>query len=203
MNRTEMAILTLDPGRYFIRYKSDSSHNFGNWNKSEPNSGERWGIALFAMNPEEVTPASVRVKATEQAWSTDTGAIEDNSNLGPALVVMNGLGNEVEKDKGFKLEAESKLKIIALGELSGSSSYDYGWIKRVSTGEKVWEMTYRNTVAAGGADRNRRFSGTITLAAGEYMVHFQTDFSHSYGNFDDDLPEKGQDWGIAVYHTLE
>ncbi|MDA1029353.1 MAG: hypothetical protein O3B41_09925 [Bacteroidetes bacterium] len=203
MNRTEMTVLTLDPGRYFIRFKSDGTHNFGNWNKSEPESGERWGIALFAMNPEEVTAASVRVKLTEQAWTTDTASDGDMSKLGSALVVMNGLGNEAQRDQGFTLEGETKLKIIALGELTSGSSYDYGWIKRVSTGEKVWEMTYGNTVEAGGADRNRRFSGTITLGAGEYMVHFQTDFSHSYGNFDEDQPENGQDWGIAVYNTVE
>ena len=203
MNRQEMSILNLDPGRYFVRYTSDGSHDHANWNKSQPTLPERWGIAVFAMNPADVTAGSVRVKATERAWSVDTSSAEDGTGLGTALVKQNRLGNEVKVDDLFRLETESKLKIIALGELTGSSSDDYGWITRVSSGEKVWEMTYRNTVAAGGADRNRRFSGTITLGPGEYTVHFETDFSHSYGNFDDDQPDNGQDWGIAVYQTVE
>jgi hypothetical protein len=200
-NREEMAILTLEPGRYFIHYVSDGSHDFGSWNRSRPSNSERWGIAVFPMNPAEVTADAVRVKAMEQAWRPDGASSDVDEVMGTALVRQNKLGNDVQVDERFVLEKEAILKIVAAGELTSSSSYDYGWIQDLSSGETVWEMTFRNTVPAGGEDRNRRFSGTITLGPGEYLVHFETDLSHSFGSFDDTEPDNGQDWGIAVYHT--
>ena len=199
MNRSVMGILTLEPGRYFLKYQSDGSHSYNSWNKSGPENPERWGIALFPLNPEEVDPASVRVIETPKAWTTNGTPTEATSISGTPIVVKNGLGDETTVDQLFVLEETSSLHIVALGEITGSSSFDFGWIERISDREKVWEMTYQNTIGAGGAARNRRFSGTITLEAGEYVAHFETDISHSYSNFDDEQPTNSQDWGLAIY----
>ncbi|NQV73205.1 hypothetical protein HQ496_08785 [bacterium] len=197
-NRQEMGIITLEPGRYFVKYESDGSHSYRSWNKAGPDNGERWGIALFALNPDEVD-SSVRVVETPQAWTTDAAPSEATVVTGDSILIRNRLGDDAHINERFVLSEATALHIVAMGEITGSSKYDFGWIERVSDGEKVWEMTYQNTTSAGGADRNRRFSGTLSLEPGEYRAYFDTDFSHSYGNFDDDQPSNGQDWGIAIY----
>ena len=201
-NRQEMGIITLEPGRYYVKYESDGSHSYRNWNKAGPDNGERWGIALFALNPDEVD-SSVRVVETPQAWTSDAVSTEATAVTGDPILVRNRLGDDAHINERFVLSEATSLHIVAMGEITGSSKYDFGWIERVSDGEKVWEMTYQNTTSAGGADRNRRFSGVIMLEPGEYRAHFDTDFSHSYGNFDDDQPANGQDWGIAIYKVVQ
>ncbi|MEO5896699.1 MAG: hypothetical protein ABIS06_13455 [Vicinamibacterales bacterium] len=76
---------------------------------------------------------------------------------------------------------------------------DYGWIEDAKTGKTVWEMTYRSTAHAGGASKNRRFDGTITLPAGEYVVTFETDGSHSFADWNADPPEDPDAWGITLF----
>jgi hypothetical protein len=76
---------------------------------------------------------------------------------------------------------------------------DYGWIENTKTGETVWEMTYRATTAAGGAHKNRMVNKTILLEPGEYEVHYQTDGSHAFGEWNDDPPEDQIHWGITLY----
>jgi hypothetical protein len=46
-NRKLDAPLSLPAGRYRLRYKSDDSHSFDNWNALPPDINF-WGIALYA-----------------------------------------------------------------------------------------------------------------------------------------------------------
>lgn len=46
-NRKFDSTLSLPPGRYRLRYKSDDSHSFDNWNAMPPDINF-WGIALYA-----------------------------------------------------------------------------------------------------------------------------------------------------------
>ncbi len=70
-----------------------------------------------------------------------------------------------------------------MGEGVDGDMADYGWIDNDETGRTVWEMTYRKTDHAGGAEKNRVCDDTILLKAGTYVVYFETDGSHSYGNW--------------------
>jgi CubicO group peptidase (beta-lactamase class C family) len=47
-NRKVDAVITLPAGKYKLRYKSDDSHSFDNWN-SLPPEVNFWGIALYAQ----------------------------------------------------------------------------------------------------------------------------------------------------------
>ena len=76
---------------------------------------------------------------------------------------------------------------------------DFGWIEDAKTGKAVWEMTYRSTDHAGGATKNRRFDGTITLPAGEYILKYETDGSHSFGDWNADAPDDPEAWGITLF----
>ena len=46
-NRLVDAVVTLPAGRYRLRYKSDDSHSFDNWNALPPEINF-WGVAVYA-----------------------------------------------------------------------------------------------------------------------------------------------------------
>jgi hypothetical protein len=59
-------------------------------------------------------------------------------------------------------------------------------------------MEYRDTDHAGGAQKNREVRDSITLPAGEYEVIYETDGSHSFGDWNDRQPDNPLMWGITV-----
>ena len=77
--------------------------------------------------------------------------------------------------------------------------HDYGWIENAETGRVVWEMSYRRTDHAGGARKNRLSDEVISLKKGEYIVFYETDDSHSFGDWNASPPYDPQSWGITIY----
>jgi len=49
-NRVKIANLQLNPGKYLLKYKSDDSHCYGNWNENPPVVPEFWGIRIFEID---------------------------------------------------------------------------------------------------------------------------------------------------------
>jgi serine phosphatase RsbU (regulator of sigma subunit)/ligand-binding sensor domain-containing protein len=49
-NRVKIAILKLNRGKYLLKYKSDDSHCYGNWNEDPPLLPEFWGIRIFQVD---------------------------------------------------------------------------------------------------------------------------------------------------------
>ena len=200
MNREQMSILTLPAGRYNVRFVSDGSHSFDSWNKSSPEFEERWGLALFAADPSAVPEGSIRAQAvqTPERDAVDESPVVDQTDDN-ALVSHIRMGNSEQFDETFSLESDTSIRVRALGELTSNDRYDFGWIERVDTGERIWTMTFENTEAAGGDSRNRLFNGLLQLSSGQYAVHFETDPSHAWGSFDDNEPRNSEQWGIAIF----
>ena len=48
-NRRTIAFLDLPPDTYTLFYRTDESHAFDDWRNGEPAFGDRWGVALFAL----------------------------------------------------------------------------------------------------------------------------------------------------------
>src|SRR3954469_6319864 len=46
-NRRFDGVIRLPAGRYVVRYKSDGSHSFGDWNAAPPDDPEAWGITVY------------------------------------------------------------------------------------------------------------------------------------------------------------
>jgi len=46
-NRMVNTTIVLDKGEYKLRYRSDDSHSYSDWNKDPPEDREYWGITLF------------------------------------------------------------------------------------------------------------------------------------------------------------
>jgi len=111
---------------------------------------------------------------------------------------LTAVRNDASPQKRFVLDRPAEVRVYALGESSGGRMADYGWIEDARTGRTVWEMTYRTTLAAGGAAKNRRFDGVLTLPAGEYTLRYETDGSHAFGSWNAAPPDSPELWGITL-----
>ena len=217
-NRRELAFLNLQPGIYTAIYQTDDSHSYAGWSHGEPDHPERWGVTLFHVD-RGTDPSAIEVLTVDREAFIEVPDSEEDSVFavaaptrsadrtrfpgegapGAPLVDLTGLGNRERLSAPFTFDGEGFLRIRAVGEMSFSEQYDYGWIEHAETGETVWEMIWQNTIPAGGDERNRMFLGTLSLAPGAYTAHFRTDFSHAYGDFSDIPPNDPGAWGIRVF----
>ena len=193
-NRLSEAYLTLNPGSYKLSYTSDGSHSFERFSNGTPRNSTRWGVALFVIDGGENA-----VTITENQGSSFSQTIDETSR-GELVVNETMLGNSVDIERVIAVSAPSVFSITAVGEISRSESYDYGWIED-AFGQEIWRMTRTNTSFAGGVDRNRKFEGRILVDPGVYTLHFTTDSGHSYSDFGDDPPENPEQWGVAIYSS--
>ncbi len=199
-NREETAFVSLAPGTYSLNYQTDDSHAYGTWSNGRPEHPERWGVAVFPFGEStnvqlvEDAKAATAARVTRAPRSPTAGR---GSTPGKVILDARGLGNDRSVEQRFTLDSASRLRVVAVGEMSVSGRYDYGWLESES-GTTVWEMTYPETEPAGGDDRNRKFDGVIELPAGTYVVRFVTDFSHARGDFGEDAPAEPSAWGILV-----
>jgi hypothetical protein len=175
--------IDLPKGNYIAYYVTDDSHAFGDWNAAPPLVPELWGLSILVD------------KDKNSFVLTDS----KSASNGQALVEIIRVRDDENISKSFSLDKETKVRIYAIGEGVDMDMADYGWIKSRSTDRVVWEMTYRTSENAGGANKNRMFDGTILLPAGEYTVYFETDGSHSYRDWNDTPPYDQEHYGISVY----
>jgi hypothetical protein len=184
-NRGFEGAITLPKGQYVAFYTTDDSHSYRDWNSSQPYEPEAWGLAIY---PGSGYRNGDLVKLSERDLSA-------NSDILAQIVRVR---DDEERQARFTLDKPTHVRIYALGEGSGGDMYDYGWIENRKTGRAVWEMTYRKTRHAGGADKNRVFDGEILLDAGEYEVFYVTDGSHSFNDWNADRPRNPRQWGITI-----
>ncbi len=181
-NRLFDGTIRLESGSYLVYYKSDGSHSAGQWNATPPAESRHWGISVF--------PAGDRV---------DTSAVGpfERATSG-AIAQLVRIRSDRRKHTLFTLDRPTTVRVYAIGEAAGDEMVDHGWIEDATSGDTVWEMTYRTTAPAGGARKNRLFDGTLELAAGRYVLHYRTDGSHAYRDWNDDPPDDPEGWGVAV-----
>ena len=177
-------VITLPTGSYVVTYTTDDSHAYDDWNASPPFDPEHYGITLMGVG--ERFNMNVVSKFVEQ---------RDKSTIAQIIRVR----NNADKEERFSLDRTTKVRVYALGEGQDRQMYDYGWIEDAKSGNVVWEMTYAMTFHAGGGRKNRMVNTTLLLDKGEYILHYVSDDSHSYGNWNVDPPEDQQYWGITLY----
>ena len=118
-----------------------------------------------------------------------------------AIVQIVRVGDNERLRRSFELNNDTKIKVYAIGEGFSSDMADYGWIEDATTGRIVWDMSYRRTENAGGANKNRMINEVITLPAGKYYVYYRTDGSHSYRDWNEDPPTDQEDYGITLSYA--
>ena len=190
-NRIEEVYRSLVPGSYKLSYKSDGSHSFERFSNGTPRNPDRWGVAMFVIDDDGDS-----IVVSEEPQNGDI-VVVDESQSGDVIVNETRLGNSVDLEQIIAVSEPSTLSIFALGEISRSEAYDYGWIVDAN-GDEIWRMTRSNTSFAGGVDRNRMYTGRIDVEAGVYILHFQTDSGHAFGDFGSDGPNVPERWGIVV-----
>jgi hypothetical protein len=186
-NRLADRIVHLEPGDYTAYFVTDSSHSSVKWNASAPPDGGRWGMTLLTATG-KLEPSAVTTHAEVADPSIIAQLVRVRDNERPTT--------------SFTLARDSAVRIYALGEVDGNEMADYGWIEDKAS-RRVWEMKYGVTEPAGGAAKNRRFDRTITLPAGEYTLHYRTDGSHAFGEWNAAPPDDPIAWGITVSRSQQ
>jgi len=187
-NRVFDGTVHLAPGNYLVYYKSDGSHSYNDWNGAPPAEPRYWGVSLF--------PASRRLNPADIGPFLHTRGAGNDATVAE----LTHMGNEEDASTSFRLTAQARVRVLALGEGRDDEMDDYGWIED-GDGRTVWKMKYPDTEAAGGSDKNRVFDGVITLPAGSYVLRYRSDGSHSYNDWNANPPDDPESWGIAVFRT--
>ncbi len=183
-NRMTDEIITLPAGSYIVYYQTDGSHSYGDWNSSMPLEPDRWGITLWAA---------------DALFDKNALRVGDDVIASDIIAQITRVRDDRHDRKTFTMRDRQTVRIYALGEGSGGEMYDYGWIEDAATGRTIWEMTYRMTERAGGATKNRKADATIVLEPGEYVLHYMTDDSHAFNDWNADPPPDRESWGISLY----
>ena len=184
-NRLFDGTIRLTPGAYMVYFRTDGSHSADDWNAAPPAEAKYYGVSVF--------PASGRLNRA------DVGPyVRPDRSAETALVALAPMGNDERARKTFQLDADSRVRIYALGEGREGTMFDYGRIED-GNGRVIWEMKYEETEPAGGAEKNRMFDGVINLRAGTYVLRYDSDGSHSYNDWNEDEPDDPESWGIAVF----
>jgi hypothetical protein len=183
-NRLVDEIITLPKGKYLAYYTTDDSHAYDDWNDDPPFDPEHWGLTVMG--------------AGESFDAKSVSTFSEDKEEGVIAQIIR-VGDHRHQHETFTLTQPTDVRIYALGEGQDRNMYDYGWIEDAKTGRTVWEMTYRMTTGAGGAQKNRMVDTKIQLDKGEYEVHYRTDDSHSFNDWNADPPEDRMHWGITLY----
>ncbi len=183
-NRVIRTTLEFKPGDYLLYYKTDDSHSAEEWNANPPYDPFFWGVI-------------VRPAQSSFDWSKVGKYSEQRSDV---IVSMTQVGDYAYKEGFIKVLQPTTVRIYCLGEGRNGEMFDYGWISRAEDGKIIWKMDFDQTRHAGGSSKNRLYDDTITLLPGTYVVHYQTDDSHSYEGWNAEPPQHPEMWGITLYN---
>ncbi|HTY01208.1 MAG TPA: hypothetical protein VMG09_14380 [Bacteroidota bacterium] len=183
-NRYIDEIIHLPKGNYEVSYTTDDSHSYDEWNDDPPFDPSHYGITVMGVGP-KFSPSIVGKYVEERDKSIIAQIIRP--------------GDNENRTVHFRLDKPMRIRIYAIGEGMGRDMFDYGWIEDARSGDRVWEMTYPMTFYAGGARKNRMVNTTLTLERGEYTLHWKSDDSHSYNDWNSDPPDDQDYWGITVF----
>lgn len=183
-NRMRKSTIRLPKGKYSVVYSADDSHLPRKWNSQPPYDPEFWGIMVNLKNPKD--RKKVEFFDSEKFINERT------------VVNLTKVRNSEVVSYGFKLKKDMDLNIYCVGEGVGREMADHGWIIDASDRGRVWEMKYRDTKHAGGAEKNRVIDDVVRFKKGEYIAYYVTDGSHSYRMWNSSPPSDQQAWGLRL-----
>lgn len=181
-NRSFDGVISLPAGDFVAHYVTDDSHAYGDWNSAPPYDQAAWGLTILPTGTYDRSDFGTYDKEKDPSTIARLAPVRDHAH----------------KRQRFSLDRDTAVRITALGEGSGGDMYDYGWIEDAETGRVVWEMTYRMTDHGGGASKNRHLSTVLNLRRGEYILHYRTDGSHAFGDWNASRPHNPAEWGITL-----
>jgi len=183
-NRIVRDTVKLPAGSYAVFCVTDDSHHTGDWNSQPPNDPYFWGL-------------TIQVTDSKMGQHAHTGEYE-NIDADDVIVELVELGDSDFRSRGFTLRKAMELRVYAIGEGVDRTMLDYGQIVDADTRDVVWEMDYRDTEHAGGAEKNRMVDKVIRLDKGDYIAMSATDGSHSYNDWNASPPYDKKRWGMTI-----
>jgi hypothetical protein len=197
-NRKAEKTLRLARGNYEVYYAVASR---GSWNADYRGIGDFLDDLFNGFRGSAFRREAGSLGITLSVDEQDRNAVTEGRirNDEKAAVQLISLGDDAFEKAAFTLKEDARFRIYAIGEGDGGEMFDYGWIVNGKTLETVWEMDYRDTDHAGGADKNRIIDEEIVLPKGSYVVYFVTDGSHSYEDWNMLPPYDPRYWGITLW----
>ncbi|HEY3220620.1 MAG TPA: hypothetical protein VGJ80_07810 [Gemmatimonadales bacterium] len=184
-NRMAHETLQIKPGHYVAYFVCDDSHGPDEWNNVPATDPEFWGLTLRVAD--RAARASVKPFQYEPVPQ------------GQTIVSLIGVRDDELRVEGFTLKRPMDVHVYALGEGTDDHMSDSAWIVDAERHRPVWAMRYANTEQAGGAEKNRLFDSKIRLPAGDYLVYYHSDGSHSYNDWNAAPPPEERFWGVSLF----
>jgi len=183
-NALTVSRVHLDKGAYVLYCITDDSHSAADWNAAPPYDPLNYGVTMTTGN-------------TNERSEFATIPYNEDRNI---IVSIVKVGNDESRNDGFVLKQRTQVRVLAFGERSNNrrTMSDYGVILDAKTRARVWTMDPERTQYGGGASKNRYIDETVVLPPGGYLVTYQTDDTHAYGDWDDDPPFDPDHYGITV-----
>jgi len=176
-------VITLPKGSYKVRYSSDDSHSFDGWNVLPPDDPQFWGVTLWAASDNDLA---------------NVIPFQEGNVISPIIELVR-VGNDEFVSQGFTLDRDMDVRILCMGEGSGSKMADHGWIIDADSKKTVWKMYIKHSEHAGGADKNRVVDEEIHLSRGNYIAYYSTDDSHAYNKWNMNPPFEKERWGLTIW----
>ncbi|MBU2491575.1 MAG: SpoIIE family protein phosphatase [Bacteroidetes bacterium] len=105
--------------------------------------------------------------------------------------------------KNFSIEKPREFLIVSAGEADDSSAADYGWLED-SNGKIIWNLSDKKEFYhLQGADKNVIDIDVIKLLPGKYKLHYKSDDSHAYGDWNARAPIDSSLWGIQILNLTD
>ena len=116
----------------------------------------------------------------------------------PSGIHLLEAGNGENLKTEFEVSKTTTYLIAMMGEGRDEYLFDYGFITTQDQ-DTIWSG-YEGDKAyyAGGALKNRLRYDAITLEPGGYALHYISDNSHAFANFNETLPDSPEFWGISI-----
>lgn len=202
--RKAEANLDLPAGRYELYLYPGSSHWVSEDHQDKNDFGNFIGGLFFGDDEDRlarhIDKCYLKVNSASASESS-VRRFQPTGELPGALFRATKLRDDEHVQWGFTLDKPMALRIYALIESPEGyrTPVDGGWIMNAETRKKVWELDRWDTERAGGGKKNRRFDEEVRLEAGNYILHFVTDDSHSYEQFNTNPPVDPFNWGITLF----
>ena len=166
-NRVVQDEVTLQPGFYRVAFEADRSHAYGDWTANPPLVPSSWGMAVRRASPDQAVSR------------LDPAALDL-----PQIAAFDCVGSDQELEAVFTTADPLDVLLVAVGEISSGSRYDYATLEVEEADgdwDEVWEMR-DDLELAGGDEKNKRATVALSLDPGTYRLLYETDGSHDCGS---------------------
>ena len=194
---------------YYASYPYYHYRNFDDWDDDEGHDGffGNFFELIFDKNREHSRSNYHRslyrefklvITGDGQSLSSTDIFEQQEKRKQAAFLFLSGDSDEQYLTQGIELTQPTSFKLYSLGEARREGDFDFGWIMNLKDRQRVWQMNYKTSQPAGGAEKNRLLQQEITLQPGKYLVVYVTDDSHSPQSWNSAPPYDPFFWGLML-----